>query len=81
MSVSLYRQHQAGSCRSAIDKNGTGSANSVFASEMSAGQTKLMAQKICKRGSGAYRLVEVFSVDDYRNTALIHIVSFAHQCL
>jgi hypothetical protein len=80
MSVGLHRQHQAGSCRSAVDKNGAGSANSMFASEMSAGQTKLMAQEICKRSSGAYRLVEVLAVDANRNAALIHIVSFAHQC-
>ena len=42
----LYREHKTGPHARSVDQNGTGAADAMFASQMRAGETQCLAQKI-----------------------------------
>lgn len=44
--IGLYRQHNAGTHRFAVELDGTGAAHTVFAANMRTGQSEILAQKI-----------------------------------
>ena len=47
--VSLHSKHQAAARRLAVDNNGTGAADTVFAANMAAGETKFVTQAVNQR--------------------------------
>jgi len=46
VAVGLYREHQAGARRLAVEQHGAGAADAVLAAGMRAGETEIVAQAI-----------------------------------
>ncbi len=67
LSVRLNRKHQARAHRRIIDKNGAGSANTVLASDMRAGFSTLIANRINQRQPRLYTERVAFTIDNQRD--------------
>ena len=66
-SVRLNGKHQAGAHRHVVDKNGAGPANTMLASNMRAGFSALIANRINQRQPGLYTERMAFTVDNQRD--------------
>src|SRR5262245_26949968 len=75
--VALGRKHQAPANNHAVDPNGAGAAYAMLATDMTAGEAKIVAQEIHERlaglDSGAHRLA--VHIERNRNRNRAHVLA------